>query len=123
MAEAGRIRHHIKSCIGSISNTIMIVGYCEPQSLGGELVAGAQRVHIMGEFYNVNADVVMMPGLSAHGDYNDLLHFLSCQDQEQVSKLFLVHGEYKVQEEFQQRLRTKGFRTIAIPDQHSETEL
>lgn len=123
MAEAGRIRHHIKSCIGSISNTIMIVGYCEPQSLGGELAAGARDVYIMGDTYEVHADVVTVQGLSAHGDYNDLLHFLSCQDHEQVGKLFLVHGEYRVQEAFQQRLQLNGFKNISIPEQHSETEL
>ena len=123
MAEAGRIRYHIRNCIGSISNTIMIVGYCEPQSLGGELVAGARSVYIMGDTYEVHADVVVMPGLSAHGDYNDLLHFVSGQHPERVKKIFLVHGEYPVQEKFAKRLQTNGFKWVAIPERHSETDL
>lgn len=123
MAEAGRIRYHIRNCIESISNTIMIVGYCEPQSLGGELVAGKKGVYIMGDTYEVHADVVQVQGLSAHGDYADLLHFVSCQDPEQVQQLFLVHGEYPVQQQFAQRLHTKGFRQVSIPARHSEIEL
>ena len=123
MAEAGRVRYHIRSTIGSISNTIMIVGYCEPQSLGGELAAGSKNVYIMGDHYEVHADVVMVQGLSAHGDYNDLLHFLACQDALKVKNLFLVHGEYNVQEQFAQRLLTKGYGNVSIPEQHSEVEL
>ena len=123
MAEAGRIRFHIRNCIGSISNTIMIVGYCEPQSLGGELAAGKKKVYIMGDTYEVHADVVKVPGLSAHGDYADLLHFVSCQEPEQVQQLFLVHGEYPVQQRFEEHLHTKGFRRVSIPARHSEMEL
>ncbi|MBE7172183.1 MAG: MBL fold metallo-hydrolase [Williamsia sp.] len=123
MAEAGRVRHHIKSCIESISNTILIVGYCEPKSLGGELAGGARGVYITGDSYDVHADVVVLPGLSAHGDYNDLLHFLSCQDAEQVKQLVLVHGEHAIQEKFEQRLHTKGFTRVQIPAQHAEIEL
>ncbi len=53
----------------------------------------------MGEDFKVCAEVVVMRGISAHGSDN-LLRFLSCQNPEQVKKLFLVHGEYEVQVEF-----------------------
>ena len=36
--------------------------------------------------------------MSAHGDYEDLLHFISSQDPEKVKSIFLVHGEYEVQQ-------------------------
>ncbi len=101
----------------------MIVGYCEPQSLGGELAAGKKGVYILGDSCDVRADVVVLPGLSAHGDYNDLEHFIACQDQKKVRQLFLVHGEYKVQEQFQQRLVMKQFKQVSIPEQHSEVEI
>jgi metallo-beta-lactamase family protein len=123
MAEAGRIRHHIRSNIDSISNTILIVGYCDPQSLGGQLLAGNQRVYIMGDSYEVKADVASIKSLSAHGDYNDLLQFLSCQDPAKVKRMFLVHGEYNVQEQFLQRLNTKGFKQVEIPEQHHVIDL
>jgi metallo-beta-lactamase family protein len=35
-----------------------------------------------------------------------------------VQKLFLVHGEYDVQQAFQQRLMRKGFPEVIVPEQH-----
>ena len=57
MADAGRIKHHIINNINDSRNTILIVGYCEPHSLGGQLMNGAKQVRIFGEEYNVNAEV------------------------------------------------------------------
>ena len=88
MADAGRIKHHIKNNIKDSRNTILIVGYCEPHSLGGQLMNGAKQVRIFGEEYNVNAEVGVMRSMSAHGDYNDLLHFLECQKAESGKKSF-----------------------------------
>jgi metallo-beta-lactamase family protein len=61
--------------------------------------------------------------MSAHGDYNDLSQWLACQDMRQVKQLFLVHGEYEVQQEFQRRLIKKGFPDVLIPEQHFEIGL
>src|SRR5690606_14618414 len=57
MAEAGRIKHHISNNIVNSKNTILIVGYCEPNSLGGKLNAGHKEVKIFGVEHQVNADV------------------------------------------------------------------
>ena len=123
MAEAGRIRFHIRDNIGSISNTILIVGYCDPESLGGQLLAGKEGVYIMGDAYEVKADVASIQSLSAHGDYNDLLQFLSCQDPSLVKKVILVHGEYHVQLQFMERLNRKGYMNVEIPQLHEGVEL
>jgi len=61
--------------------------------------------------------------MSAHGDYEDLLHFISCQDPEQVKQLFLVHGEYEVQQKFRERILAKGFASVEIPYQHQKIEI
>ncbi|MGF1924310.1 MAG: MBL fold metallo-hydrolase RNA specificity domain-containing protein, partial [Bacteroidia bacterium] len=120
MAEGGRVRHHIKNNIESTRNTILMVGYCEPTSLGGRLIAGQKVVEILRKDYHVKAEVQSIRSMSAHGDYEDLLRFLSCQDPALVKHLFLVHGEYEVQELFAQRLRDKGFKRVSIPFQHEE---
>lgn len=39
--DAGRVRHHVASCVTTAKNTILMVGYCEPYSLGGQLLASA----------------------------------------------------------------------------------
>ncbi len=123
MAEGGRVRHHIKNNIGNSKNTILMVGYCEPSSLGGRLIAGQKVVEIFREHYEVKSEVQSIRSMSAHGDYEDLLRFLSCQDPAKVKQLFLVHGEYEVQQKFAQRLKEKGFKNVSIPSQHEEFEL
>ncbi len=118
MADAGRIKHHILNNIGDKRNTILIVGYCEPGSLGGRLMNGAKQVRIFGDYYDVVAEVGVMRSMSAHGDYDDLSQFLACQNLAAIKTLFLVHGEYDVQQEFQRRLYKKGLKHIEIPELH-----
>lgn len=123
MAEAGRVKHHIANNIGDSRNTILIVGYCEPQSLGGRLMRGAKEVSIYGTKYKVSAEVGVIRSMSAHGDYEDLRQWLACQDPREVKKLFLVHGEYEVQTIFRNWLLKKGFADIEIPERHWEIGL
>jgi metallo-beta-lactamase family protein len=114
MADAGRVKHHIKNNISDNSNTILLVGYCEPASLGARLMRGEKQVRIFGEEYNVVAEVGSIRSMSAHGDYEDLIRFLSCQDKAQVKKIFLVHGEYHVQIDFAKHLESIGYK-VEIP--------
>jgi len=123
MAEAGRVKHHIANNIDDSKNTILIVGYCEPNSLGGKLKNGASEVYIFGEQHQVIAEVQTIQSMSAHGDYEDLLRFLSCQDPKKVKKVFLVHGDYEVQQIFREKLIDKGFLNVEIPDRHEEFSL
>ncbi|KHD90198.1 metallo-beta-lactamase [candidate division TM6 bacterium Zodletone_IIa] len=120
MADAGRVKHHILNNINDNKNTILMVGYCEPQTLGGHLLAGAKEVKIFGDFYKVIAEVGEMHSMSAHGDYDDLLQFIACQQRDLVRILFLVHGEYDVQQDFRNRLVRKGFKEVIIPAIHTE---
>ncbi|MFT4016911.1 MAG: MBL fold metallo-hydrolase [Agriterribacter sp.] len=123
MAEGGRVKHHISNNVESSRNTIVFTGYCEPHSLGGRLVAGAKEVTIFGVEHEVNAEIGSIRSMSAHGDYEDLSQFLACQDPRQVKTLFLVHGEYDVQQDFKGRLLKKGFTDVQIPERHYEIGL
>jgi metallo-beta-lactamase family protein len=117
MADAGRIKHHIMNNIDNPNNTILLVGYCEPRSLGGKLMAGVKEVRIFGEDFKVKAEVGSMRSMSAHGDYDDLLQWLTCQNKQQIKQLFLVHGEADVMADFSHRLRRKGFEVV-MPEMH-----
>lgn len=123
MAEAGRVKHHISNNIENSRNSIVLTGYCEPASLGARLQSGKKEVSIFGVVHEVNAEIGAIHSMSAHGDYEDLSQFLACQDPKQVRKLFLVHGEYDVQQEFRDRLIKKGFADVEIPDLHQEIGL
>ena len=120
MAEAGRVKHHISNNIENSRNSILLTGYCEPHSLGGRLKNGDKEVRIFGQWHQVNAEVGQIRSMSAHGDYNDLLHFLDCQDAAKVKKVFLVHGEPDVQKDFRQKVLDKGFKNVDIPTRHQE---
>lgn len=123
MADAGRVKHHIMNNIENANTTILMVGYADPFSLGGRLMNGAKEVKIFGELYQVKAEVGVMRSMSAHGDYDDLCQFLACQNPLEVKTLFLVHGEYNVQQDFAKRLSRKHFADVQIPAMHQRFEL
>lgn len=123
MADAGRVKHHIKHNISSERNTILLVGYCEPNSLGGKLMRGQKDVTIFGEPFEVRAEVKAMRSMSAHGDRDDLLRFISGQDKAKLRALFLVHGEQDVQLKFAENLKTKGYTNILVPAMHEKFQL
>jgi metallo-beta-lactamase family protein len=123
MAEAGRIKHHIKNNIEDPRTTILFVGYASPHSLGGLLKRGEREVNIFGERYQVNARIEVMDSLSAHGDSREMLQFLSCQNPAAVKRLFLVHGELEKQQVWRSTLLAAGFQQVDIPDLYEAVEL
>jgi metallo-beta-lactamase family protein len=123
MAEAGRILHHLANNIEDKNNTILFVGYCEPGTLGGRLRAGAEKVHIYGVEHQVKAKIEIMDSYSAHGDYKEMIEYLSCQQPHLIKNLFLVHGRNDVQQEFKSHLEQAGFHHISIPKKGDVVEL
>lgn len=115
MADAGRVKHHIYHGIEDPKNTILFVGYAEPNSLGGKLQSGDKKVTIFGDEKEVKAEVRVINSLSAHGDYKEIINYLKSQNAGKVKKLFLVHGERKVQEKFKKVLEQNGHHSVVIP--------
>ncbi len=120
MAEAGRVKHHIANNISDPTTTILMVGYCEPNSLGARLKKHPEKVSIFGEEYEVAAEIDSIESMSAHADYNDLCQYLACQDANEVKQVFVVHGEENAQVAFANRLVKKGFLDVIIPKRHEE---
>lgn len=116
MAEAGRVKHHIANNISNWRNTILLVGYCSPTSLGARIQEpGLRFISILGEIHEVNARIAKIDAFSGHGDYKEMIDFLDCQDKETVRNVFLVHGEYEVQKAYKEKLNNAGFRQVTIP--------
>lgn len=92
MAESGRILHHLKNNIEDGRNTILIISWQSPNTLGRKLADRERKVRIFGEEYYRKAEVVTIGGLSAHAGQNLLVDYaLSSKDT--LEKLILVHGE------------------------------
>ena len=124
MAEAGRVKHHIANNISNWRNTILMVGYCTPSSLGARIQEpGLRFISIFGDMHEVNASIEKIEAFSGHGDYNEMKSFLSCQDTKEIKKTFLVHGDYEVQQKYMEELKTVGFHDIEIPEAGQEFEL
>ena len=123
MMEAGRVKHHLANNIENSRTTILIVGYCSPTTLGAKISRGDKMVSIFGQLYNVNADIEHLESYSAHGDYKEMMQYLSCQNPKKVKKLFLVHGEVEVQKNYAAYLRETGFKNIEIPHPKSEFKI
>ncbi len=115
MAEAGRVKHHISNNIENPNCTILLVGYCTPESLGGQLKQGNQVVRIFGEDKHVKAQVKALEYYSSHADYEEIFTYLKSQNKKKIQKVFLVHGEKDVQEVLKTKFEAKGFQHIFIP--------
>ncbi len=123
MMEAGRIKHHLRNSISNKKNTVLVVGYCPPDSLGGRLLRGEKEVKIFGELHKVEADIELIASYSAHADYNEMLDFLSCQNKDAVKSIFLVHGEKEAKRAWQEHLKEAGYRQVQIPEKGQQVEL
>ena len=122
MANAGRIKHHLFNNIEDPKNTILIVGYCTPQTPGGVIRSGATEVKLFGEMKQIRARVEIMDSFSAHGDRHEMLNFIKNQIPD-LKHLFLVHGEIDVQLKFKDFLTEAGFKNISIPHLSETVEL
>jgi len=123
MMDAGRIKHHLRNNISDSKNTILLVGYCTPNSLGRHIRDGQKVVKIFGEKYDVNAKVEVIDSYSAHADYSELVRFLSCQDKANIKKIFLVHGDIDAKISFKEKLYVEGYKDIIIPNKRESFHL
>ncbi len=122
MMNAGRIRHHLFNNLEDERNTLLIVGYCAPDTAGGILRAGATELKLFGEIKQVKLQIEIMDSFSAHGDQLEMLDFLKNQ-RDSAHTLFLVHGEYDSQLVFKQKLLDLGFNKVLIPRIAEEFEV
>ena len=80
-------------------------------------------VSIFGIEHTVNAEIFEIDAFSGHGDYKEMIHYLSCQDPSKVKKTFIVHGDLEAQQYYQRQLRKEGWDNIVIPEPGEEFEL
>lgn len=92
MAEAGRIRHHLKNHIGDPNNLILFVGFCAEHTLGAAIMAGRSPVNIFGEPYEVRARIASLDAFSGHADRTELKRYVAAITGD-IKKIAVVHGE------------------------------
>jgi metallo-beta-lactamase family protein len=122
MAETGRILHHLKNNIEDPRNTILIVSWQAPYTLGRRLADREERVKIFGEVYKRQADVVTIGGFSAHAGQKYLLEY-ALATKTSVKDIFLVHGEERAAASLMEKMAEAGFEHVYYPELHSKVEL
>jgi len=122
MAEAGRILHHLKNNIENPRNSILIVGWQAPDTLGRRLADREPTVRIFGEEYRVRAEMVTIGGLSAHAG-QDMLTEYALAVKDMVKEVILVHGETDAASALENRLSAGGIQRVVYPDLYSVLDL
>ncbi len=122
MAETGRILHHLKNNIGDPRNTILIVSWQAPDTLGRRLAEGETQVRIFGEPYDVKAEVKTIGGLSAHAGQDFLVRYATAL-KGQAKRVFLVHGEQEPADALIGKLEAQGMTNVLYPDLNFGVEL
>ncbi len=116
MCEAGRIVHHLKATIESEKNTVCIVGFQAPHTLGRRIVERKPRVRIFGVERDLRAEVVIMNGFSAHADQKDLVEYAEeLKEKGPLGRVALVHGELAAQNALIAKMKDRGVTDVHAP--------
>ncbi|RJP52139.1 MAG: MBL fold metallo-hydrolase [Anaerolineaceae bacterium] len=122
MAETGRIVHHIRNNIENPRNTICIVSWQAPNTMGRRLADREPQVRIFGEVYKRKCDIATIGGLSGHAG-QDLLVKYAMGVKGTVKEIFLVHGEEKQAMTLKGLLNERKLNHVHYPDLHESVKL
>ena len=92
MATGGRVLTYFEHFLGSPDSTILLVGHQGEGTRGRALLDGEKEIKMRGKYWRVEADIVLVQGLSAHADQKELIDWVS-ELKMSPEKIFIVHGE------------------------------
>jgi metallo-beta-lactamase family protein len=122
MITGGRVLSYLERYIIRPETTVIIVGYQAEGTRGRKLLDGEKEIKIYGKYYPVEAKIVEIEGLSAHGDQEDLLNWLS-ELENKPETVFLVHGETEALEALKAKIEEKYQITCEIPYMNQVIEI
>jgi len=105
MMNGGRILHHALRYLSDEKNTLLLIGYQSPGTLGHQIYEGQSPVKVLGEEVAVHCQVKMVGALSAHGDQNKLLSWIGAA---QPKRVYLNHGDPWCKEALKKKLAEVG---------------
>ncbi len=122
MATGGRVLHHLKALAPDRRNTIVFAGYQAGGTRGARIVAGEHNIRIHGEDVAINAEVVSLPGMSAHADARQITEWLKTA-RTPPRGIFLNHGEPGPADALRQRIEHELGWAAAVPRLGQTVEL
>ncbi len=112
--DAGPILRHVRLAIDQPDTRILFTGHQLDGLLGHGLLHGATRVEINGAALDVKAKIDRIPGISGHGDCDDLLAWVKRMPGAPTT-IALVHGSVEAREEFGAILRQNVASDVVHP--------
>jgi metallo-beta-lactamase family protein len=103
MLTGGRVLEYMKTYAPQKNNVILLVGYQGDGTRGRDLQDGKKEVKIHGSYVEVNAKVIDISGLSAHGDQGEMIQWLN-HFEKKPQKIFLIHGEVGSMQVFKDKI-------------------
>jgi metallo-beta-lactamase family protein len=92
MADAGRIKHHLRNNLIRANATVLFVGYQAPGTLGHVILSGAKEARIHGTLVPIRATIRSIGNYSAHADHSELMAWIK-ERLPAHGAIFLTHGE------------------------------
>lgn len=114
MLEGGRVLHHIRVFAADARNTIVFAGYQAAGTRGADITNGKKEIKVFGEVIPVNAEVKTLTNMSAHADYDEILHWLS-HFNHHPRKVFITHGEPEAAQSLKSKIEERYKWPCVIP--------
>ena len=114
MATGGRVLHHLKALAPNERNTIVFAGFQAGGTRGARILAGEPSIRIHGVPVEINAEVVSLPGMSAHADAAQIVRWLATAPKAPLG-VFLNHGEPEPADALRQRIEHELGWNVTVP--------
>jgi len=122
MADAGRIRHHLRHNLWREGASVVFVGFQAQGTTGRKIVEGLPTVHLFHEEIAVKARVFTINGFSAHAGQSQILEWLG-HFRSSNMQVFLVHGEFSAQQALAGLIQERFGLEALVPDYLEEVTL
>ncbi|MBO1415288.1 MBL fold metallo-hydrolase RNA specificity domain-containing protein [Streptomyces sp. FH025] len=113
MATGGRVVHHLRRLLPDPRNSVLVVGFAALGTRARDLVDGARSVKMFGTYVPVRAEVVNVPGFSAHADADEVLGWL--RGAPAPDTVYIVHGEPRSSERLRARIAKELGWNAVVP--------
>ena len=114
MATGGRILHHLKNHLGDHRCSVVFAGFQAGGTRGARLVEGERSIRIFGQDVAVNAEIVSLPGMSAHADASQIMDWLRTAKRP-PQHVYITHGEQDASDALRRRIQRELGWHASVP--------
>lgn len=119
MATGGRVLHHLQTMLPNSRNAVVFTGFQAAGTRGRQLVEGATKLKMYGEYVPVKAEVFQDHEFSVHADGDDVIEWLGNLNP-RPRTVYCVHGEPEAATALAARIERELPGVNAIVPSHDE---